>query len=128
MTAATRRTSRRFDSTQQECYLNLWRTYDRLRMLEDELFQRYELTPQQYNALVKLTAALCKIFPQIKPDYPRDASGKLITEKLPDEVLRNYKGVIGHYHIQANKTDPGPALQWDKVINGARRLLGLRPL
>jgi DNA-binding MarR family transcriptional regulator len=40
-----------FDSAQQEAYLNLWRTYDRLRMLEDELFGNHGLTPQQYNAL-----------------------------------------------------------------------------
>jgi len=43
--------SRRFDSPQQEAYLNLWRTYDRLRMVEDELFDKYDLTAQQYNAL-----------------------------------------------------------------------------
>jgi DNA-binding MarR family transcriptional regulator len=40
-----------FDSVEQEAYLNLWRTYDRLRMLEDELFGRFGLTAQQYNAL-----------------------------------------------------------------------------
>lgn len=44
-------TGRRFDSLEQEAFLGLWRTYDRLRTLEDELFARYELTPQQYNAL-----------------------------------------------------------------------------
>ncbi|TMQ33895.1 MAG: MarR family transcriptional regulator [Planctomycetota bacterium] len=44
-------TARHFDSLQQEVFLNLWRTYDRLRILEDELFGRYELTAQQYNAL-----------------------------------------------------------------------------
>jgi DNA-binding MarR family transcriptional regulator len=42
---------RRFDSPQQEAYLNLWRTYDRLRALEDELFAQHDLTAQQYNAL-----------------------------------------------------------------------------
>src|SRR5262245_36292978 len=42
---------RHFDSLQQEAFLNLWRTYDRLHLLEEELFGRYELTPQQYNAL-----------------------------------------------------------------------------
>ena len=41
----------RFDSLEQEAFLSLWRTYDRLRALEDELFLRYELTPQQYNVL-----------------------------------------------------------------------------
>ncbi|MGE5193292.1 MAG: MarR family winged helix-turn-helix transcriptional regulator [Deltaproteobacteria bacterium] len=52
-TLATRRTrkSRRFDSLQQEAFLSLWRTYDRLRAYEDELFAAYDLTPQQYNAL-----------------------------------------------------------------------------
>lgn len=47
----------RFDSAEQEVYLNLWRTYDRLRILEDELFSRHDLTAQQYNALRLLRAA-----------------------------------------------------------------------
>jgi DNA-binding MarR family transcriptional regulator len=45
-----------FDSPEQEVFLNLWRTYDRLRALEDDLFGRYDLTPQQYNALRLLRA------------------------------------------------------------------------
>ena len=43
--------ARRFDSPQQEVFLNLWRTYDRLHALEEKLFARYGLTPQQYNVL-----------------------------------------------------------------------------
>jgi DNA-binding MarR family transcriptional regulator len=46
-----------FDSLEQEVFLNLWRTYDRLRALEEVLFGRYDLTPQQYNALRLLRAA-----------------------------------------------------------------------
>ena len=41
----------RFDTLAQEAFLNLWRTYDRLHLIEEELFGRFELTPQQYNAL-----------------------------------------------------------------------------
>ena len=48
---------RTFDSLEQEVYLNLWRTYDRLKSLEEELFGRYELSAQQYNALRLLRAA-----------------------------------------------------------------------
>jgi DNA-binding MarR family transcriptional regulator len=48
---------KRFDSPQQEVFLNLWRTYDRLRALEDDLFSRHGLTAQQYNALRLLKAA-----------------------------------------------------------------------
>ena len=43
--------TRRFDSLEQEAFLSLWRTYDRLRALEDELFAVHDLTSQQYNAL-----------------------------------------------------------------------------
>jgi DNA-binding MarR family transcriptional regulator len=49
--------ARKFDSPQQEAYLALWRTYDRLRALEDELFARFDLTAQQYNLLRLLRAA-----------------------------------------------------------------------
>jgi len=49
--------TRRFDSPQQEVFLNLWRTYDRLRAYEDELFARHGLTAQQYNALRLLRGA-----------------------------------------------------------------------
>ena len=45
------KSERRFDSLEQEAYLGLWRTYDRLRALEDELFAKHDLTAQQYNAL-----------------------------------------------------------------------------
>ena len=40
-----------FDSLEQEVFLNLWRTYDRLRALEDEVFNEVGISPQQYNAL-----------------------------------------------------------------------------
>lgn len=86
-----------------------------------ELVQ-YDLTPEQYDSLVKLTAALCRIFPKIECDYPRDDAGELITQKLPDEVLADYRGLIGHFHIQTNKTDPGPAFNWDYVVENARAL------
>lgn len=83
---------------------------------------QYDLTPEQYKALVRLTAALARVLPKIKLDYPRGPDGKVLPHKLPDEELKKYQGVLGHYHIQTNKIDPGPAFDWDKVINGARRL------
>lgn len=53
MSAAPQRPKkhRHFDSPEQEVFLNLWRTYDRLRALEDELFGAHGLTAQQYNTL-----------------------------------------------------------------------------
>jgi hypothetical protein len=91
--------------------------------IQGEDLVQYDLTPEQYKALIKLTAALHRIFPKIKLDYPRGPDGKLLPKKLPDDQLAAYQGVLGHYHIQTNKVDPGPAFDWDKVITGARRLV-----
>jgi DNA-binding MarR family transcriptional regulator len=57
LTGVRTMSGRRFDSPHQEVYLNLWRTYDRLRLLEDELFSGHGLTAQQYNALRLLRGA-----------------------------------------------------------------------
>jgi DNA-binding MarR family transcriptional regulator len=71
------RAGRQFDSPQQEAFLNLWRTYDRLRALEEELFEGYDLTPQQYNALRLLAAE--------RPGRLRtlDLAGRLVS-RAPD--------------------------------------------
>ena len=87
-----------------------------------ELIQ-YDFTPEQYRALIRLTATLSKILPRITCDYPKDGEGKLIPRKLADEELKDYRGVLGHFHVQTNKVDPGPAFQWDYVIDNARKLL-----
>jgi DNA-binding MarR family transcriptional regulator len=77
MTTRTASAGRRFDSLEQEAFLGLWRTYDRLRKLEDELFAEYDLTPQQYNALRLL-----------RRDHPTpvqtlDLAGRLVS-RAPD--------------------------------------------
>lgn len=87
-----------------------------------ELIQ-YDFTAEQYRALAKLTATLCRVLPNIKCDYPKDTHGNLIPQKLPDDELKRYQGVLGHFHIQTDKVDPGPAFNWDYVINAAKRLL-----
>lgn len=84
---------------------------------------QYDFTPEQYRALARLTAALCRVFPRIPCDVPRDADGAVMTRKLPDDQLRAYRGLLGHLHIQENKVDPGPAFQWEGLVRESRRLL-----
>lgn len=67
----------RFDSPEQEVYLNLWRTYDRLRMLEDSLFADFGLNCQQYNVLRLLKAS----HPQAVPTL--ELAGRLVS-RAPD--------------------------------------------
>jgi len=91
--------------------------------IQDQELAQYDFTPQQYRALVKLTATLARLFPKIICDCPRDAQGRVVSQRLSDPVLKSYQGVLGHFHIQTEKVDPGPAFNWDYVIGGARRLL-----
>jgi N-acetyl-anhydromuramyl-L-alanine amidase AmpD len=95
--------------------------------IQGEDLVQYDYTPEQYAALTKLTAALCRVFPKLKCQYPVDADGKLIPHQLPPAQLKAYSGVLGHYHIQTDKDDPGPAMDWDRVIGGARVILGFAP-
>lgn len=91
-------------------------------VIQDRALLQYDLTPEQYAALTKLTAALCEIFPRLRCDYPRRADGEPIARKLPDDELARYRGILGHYHIQENKVDPGPAFQWKRFMEDVRRV------
>ena len=84
---------------------------------------QYDFTPEQYQAVIKLTATLVQVLPRITCDYPKDANGRLLLEKMPEDQLKTYQGILGHFHIQKDKIDPGPAFQWEYVASRARRLL-----
>ena len=90
----------RFDSPQQEAYLNLWRTYDRLRLLEDELFGRHELTAQQYNALRLLRAAHPRKVPTLH------LAGRLVSRapditRLVDKLVE--RGLVDRERLADNR-------------------------
>lgn len=68
---------KKFDSLEQEAYLQLWRTYDRLKELEDRAFERYDLSAQQYNAL--------RILRSVRPGtMPTSAVGAKLVSRAPD--------------------------------------------
>jgi N-acetylmuramoyl-L-alanine amidase len=91
--------------------------------IQGQFFRQYDFTPQQYDSLIKLTATLCTVFPRIACDAPHTPDGKVINHELTDAQWADYHGVLGHYHIQDDKVDPGPAFDWNKVIEGARKLM-----
>lgn len=91
--------------------------------IQGGVYRMHDLTPEQYDSLVKLTATLCTVLPRIRCDYPRGPDGELLTSTLSEDDLAAYSGLIGHYHIQANKVDPGPAFQWDMVVRRARAMM-----
>ena len=97
---STKRRQRAFDSPRQEAYLNLWRTYDRLRALEDELFAQFDLTAQQYNALRLLRGQ------HPKPLATLDIARRLISRapditRLLDKLEQ--RGLISRERLSANR-------------------------
>jgi len=69
--------TRKFDSVQQEAYLAIWRTYDRLRAIEEALFSEWNLSAQQYNVL--------RILESSNPDkIPTLSLTKRLISRAPD--------------------------------------------
>ncbi len=81
---------------------------------------QYDFTPEQYTAMIRLCAALTRVFPRMKLDVPRDADGRVRADVMTEEELNAWSGLLGHWHITRGKIDPGPAFDWDRVLNGAR--------
>jgi len=77
MSRSNASTRPRFDSLQQEVFLNLWRTYDRLKQIEDEVFGQEGISAQQYNALRLLHA--------VHPDSMQTLElGRRLISRAPD--------------------------------------------
>jgi len=103
--------ARRFDSLEQEAFLHLWRTYDRLRIEEDRLFEAFGLTPQQYNALRLLrarhpaslpTLALAERLVSRAPDITR------LLDKLEERKLIRRDRLAGNRRVvEVRVTDAG---------------------
>ena len=115
--------------------------------------RQYDFTREQYRALASLSATLCTTLPKIQPDFPRqragvgpvsgellvaapgdpttrpdalarpDQNGPLVPHALTDAQYDAFQGILGHYHVQTNKTDPGPAFQWVPLLAEIRRLM-----
>ncbi len=93
--------------------------------IQGEVLQQYDFTPEQYTSLVKLSAALCREFPRLRPDAPRDEHGFVLDRVMDDDAWERFGGILGHYHVQKNKNDPGPAFDWEPFLAAVRSQLGI---
>jgi len=104
----------RFDSLEQEAYLQLWRTYDRLRELDERVFARHGLSAQQYNALRVLHAA----DPQ---PLPSSVLGSRLVSRAPDMTrlldkleeqgfVQRRRGVTNRRIVEVGITERGRAV------------------
>jgi N-acetylmuramoyl-L-alanine amidase len=92
--------------------------------INGQQYWQYDFTDAQYEALTRLTAALSQALPKLQLRAPTDAAGALRMDALSKEELAKFEGFLGHWHVTRRKQDPGPAFDWERVLGGARRLLG----
>ncbi len=79
---------------------------------------QYDLTEPQYDSLIRLTRTICRVLPRIRGDAPRDPQGRVRQDTLSAEELAAFSGLVGHYHLTADKIDPGPAFDWERLLRG----------
>ena len=70
-------------------------------------FLAYAYTPAQMQAMIAVGKALARLFPNLPQVYPQNGGDpEPMWASLRDP--REYTGYLGHYHVTAQKWDPGP--------------------
>lgn len=70
----------------------------------------FDYTPAQYDQMKKLSRALLRLLPNLPAEYPQSSPGQQSWDTLPKRASHAFAGYIGHYHLTAEKWDPG---WWD---------------
>ncbi len=77
---------------------------------------QHDFTEEQYRSLAALISSVRTALPRIEARVPVDTTGAVLDRCLDDAEFAAFHGVLGHYHVQTNKSDPGPAFQWLRVL------------
>lgn len=88
-------------------------------IVQGETWHQLDFTDAQYEALARLCASLSRVFPRLRLQVPREADGSVVNHVLPAERLHAFEGIVGHFHVQKNKQDPGPAFDWERLLRTA---------
>lgn len=79
----------------------------------DPSWRHFDFTPKQKKLICLAVPALCDIL-QIPRKLPRDDLGEVPKSLIPDPST--FRGVLGHYHLQLDKEDPGYTL-WPLLLS-----------
>ena len=124
----SRTAANRFDSVEQEIFLNLWRTYDCLKAVEERLFAQHQISAQQYNAL--------RLLRSVSPaSMPTLALGRRLISRGPDttrmldrlerrDLIRRDRKSDNRRVVQVFITSPGLMLlaQLDTAVSDMHQL------
>ncbi len=98
-----------------------WRVRGKIQGRELEM---HDFTPEQYLSLARLAATLSILLPRLRPEAPRYESGPqrgaVRREVLSEQEFAAFQGMLGHWHVSADKFDPGPAFDWEGFLRRVR--------
>lgn len=83
-------------------------------------FLAYDYTIQQYDALRALGRALTRLLPNLPAEFPQSSPGQQSWDTMPATQTFSFAGYIGHYHLTAQKWDPG----WFDFADFCRKIRG----
>ncbi len=78
-------------------------------------YRSYGYTDAQYQALIALLTELMGSL-DIPKNVPLGENGEVRLNILEEDDASSFKGVVAHWHLSAEKWDPGPAFDWDRVM------------
>lgn len=65
------------------------------------------MTPSQVSTAIALTSAICRAY-RLPTSVPIDVKTRgIYASVLPPLYLETFRGILGHFHLDANKVDPG---------------------
>jgi N-acetylmuramoyl-L-alanine amidase len=84
---------------------------------------QYDFTDEQYDALSRLIAGLHRALPRVLLKVPRDRRGRVPTGVLEGGAALRFEGIVGHFHLDEQKLDPGPAFEWERLLAETKEAL-----
>lgn len=90
--------------------------------IQGRMRTQWDFTDAQYEALARLAGGLARVFPNLVLEAPRGPDGR-VTDRAFASAAESaaFHGVVGHYHLTTDKSDPGPAFDWERFLGEARR-------
>ncbi|HOU54382.1 MAG TPA: peptidoglycan recognition family protein [Myxococcota bacterium] len=83
-------------------------------------FRSWTYSDEQYRALIAVLRVL-KNELGIQPVFPLDQDGGILRRVLVDPPPDQFSGIQCHWHSDVQKWDPGPGLDWQRILAGLRQ-------
>jgi N-acetyl-anhydromuramyl-L-alanine amidase AmpD len=82
--------------------------------------QSWTYSEEQYRSLIAILRVLVDDL-GLEPVFPLDQDGGILRTVLADPPPEQFSGILCHWHSEESKWDPGPGLDWERILAGLRK-------